>query len=57
MFKNGTVKMLQGVRELFDLTDAPNEENTETLEGKIILIGRQLDAGVFEQSFRKAIAP
>lgn len=57
VFKNGTVKMLQGVRELFDLTDAPNEENTEALEGKIILIGRQLDAGVFEQSFKKAIAP
>lgn len=55
VFKNGAVKMLQGVRELFDLTDAPNHENIEELEGKIILIGRQLNAVDFERSFKKAI--
>lgn len=47
--------MLQGVRELFDLTDALNPEDREGLEGKIILIGRQLDTASFEESFRKAI--
>ena len=56
VFKDGAVKMLQGVRELFELTDAPNPEESQSLEGKIILIGRQLDAESFQSSFKKAIS-
>ncbi|KAL9488486.1 hypothetical protein ACSS6W_000763 [Trichoderma asperelloides] len=40
VFKNGNVKLLQGVREIFEIMDAPNGAEITSTEGKIILIGR-----------------
>lgn len=55
LLDNGEIKMLQGVREIFDLTDAPPSSESPPPEGKIILIGRGLDAVDFAGSFRKCL--
>ena len=47
--------MLQGVREIFELIDAPKSEETGSKEGKIIFIGR-VGSVDFATSFSKAIA-
>lgn len=56
-FQTGEVKMVQGVREIFEIFDAPktstDEEPSEA--GKIVLIGRQLQALDIERSFRDSI--
>ncbi|RGP79460.1 putative dopamine-responsive [Fusarium longipes] len=54
VFTNGEVKMLQGVREVFEINDGPSEDDTPK-EGKIILIGRNVAGVGFEGSFKKAI--
>lgn len=50
-FENGSIKMVQGVREVFeivDVTETPKEQNKqgrgkgETKPGKIVLIGRSV---------------
>ena len=54
---NGDVKIVQGVREVFDILDSP-EVNSRTIppsEGKIVLIGRQLAKHKFEESFINTI--
>jgi G3E family GTPase len=56
VFKSGQEKLLQGVREVFEIMDASPSEGTTPKEGKIILIGRHLVAAEFEESFRKVIA-
>ncbi|KAI0132544.1 COBW domain-containing protein [Xylariales sp. AK1849] len=57
VFKNGDVKMVQGVREVFEIFDAPNsihgDENSPK-SGKIVLIGRQLQGLDLERSFLSA---
>lgn len=56
IFRDGTVKMLQGVRETFELIDAPDGATTDRpAEGKIVLIGR-LRGIDFETSFRHAMS-
>ncbi|KAH7383725.1 CobW/HypB/UreG [Cadophora sp. MPI-SDFR-AT-0126] len=51
---NGDVKIVQGVRDVFDIVDTPNgREPTETAsdpEGKVVLIGRNLVDKPFEES-------
>ncbi|KAK5998513.1 Zinc-regulated GTPase metalloprotein activator 1 [Cladobotryum mycophilum] len=51
VFDNGDVKLLQGVREVFELIDAPNKNEAPPAEGKIILIGR----GVRGSDFKGAV--
>lgn len=57
---NGEVKLVQGVRDVFEILDSP-ESNTPTVEsgssklGKIVLIGRRLIDLPFEESFLSAI--
>ncbi|KAF4345340.1 dopamine-responsive [Fusarium beomiforme] len=55
VFANGEVKMLQGVREVFEINDGPSGDETPK-EGKIILIGRNVAGVGFEDSFKKAIS-
>ncbi|KAM0261655.1 hypothetical protein ACHAQJ_002106 [Trichoderma viride] len=55
VFKNGDVKLLQGVREIFELIDAPNGAEIFSTEGKIILIGRGVQGVDFESNFRQTI--
>jgi hypothetical protein len=55
VFKNGDVKLLQGVREIFELIDAPNGAEISSTEGKIILIGRGVQGIDFESNFRQTI--
>ncbi|PTD04598.1 hypothetical protein HYE67_003310 [Fusarium culmorum] len=47
VFANGDVKMLQGVREVFEINDGPSGDETPK-EGKIILIGRNVAGVGFE---------
>lgn len=55
MFDNGDVKLLQGVREVFELMDAPDSTEAPPSDGKFILIGRHLAETDFEGSLNKAI--
>lgn len=55
MFKNGDVKLLQGVREIFEIMDAPNGAEITSTEGKIILIGRGVQGIDFESNFRQTV--
>ncbi|PVH85992.1 cobW-domain-containing protein [Cadophora sp. DSE1049] len=56
---DGNVKIVQGVRDVFDIVDAPNaSESTETastLEGKVVLIGRNLVDKPFGESLVNTI--
>ena len=57
---NGDVKIVQGVREVFEIFDAPSSnpsgsEPLQTLEGKIVLIGRDIIDLPFAKSLLTAI--
>lgn len=57
---NGDVKLVQGVREVFEILDAPNPKQTSSeasfgSHGKIVLIGRYLLGIPFEESFKNMI--
>ena len=53
----GNVKMLQGVREIFELVEVDNVQDAgaEQMMGKIVVIGRGLRAGDWAQSLEHAI--
>lgn len=55
LFEDGQTKMLQGVREIFELIDAPKNDGELPSEGKIIFIGRKLGDVDFVSSFKQAI--
>jgi G3E family GTPase len=55
VLQDGTAKMLQGVREVFELSDPPETAETQPEQGKIIFIGRKLVEGAFVESFKQAI--
>jgi CCR4-NOT transcription complex subunit 2 len=55
VFQNGNVKLLQGVREIFEIMDAPNGAEITATAGKIILIGRGVQGIDFESNFRQTI--
>lgn len=55
IFDNGEIKMLQGVREIFELIDAPTSDEPTPASGKIIFIGRHVAGVGFEQSFRSLV--
>ncbi|KAF2091791.1 vitamin b12 biosynthesis, cobw-like protein [Saccharata proteae CBS 121410] len=53
----GSLKLIQGVREVFEILDAPlgtdgGEGEGKAEVGKVVLIGRGGDAGRFEESLR-----
>jgi G3E family GTPase len=58
---DGTIKFVQGVREVFEIKDAEQKrEYTETgvvlaKEGKLVLIGRNIERASFGTSFLSAI--
>ncbi|KAM0484171.1 hypothetical protein ACHAPX_001590 [Trichoderma viride] len=56
VFENGDVKLLQGVREIFEIMDAPNGAEITATEGKIILIGRGVQGIDFGSNFRQTIS-
>lgn len=56
VLQNGNVQILQGVREVFELTERPGlQEEAQSVSGKIIFIGRMLAGVDFEGSFKRAI--
>ncbi|QLI63839.1 COBW domain-containing protein 1 [Metarhizium brunneum] len=55
VLRDGTARMLQGVREVFELTDAPETAQVQPEQGKIIFIGRKLVEEDFVRSFNNAI--
>lgn len=57
---NGDVKIVQGVREIFEILDAPTSNVQDTrrtipTHGKIVLIGRNLDLLKLEKSFKYSL--
>jgi len=56
-FTDGSVKMVQGVREIFDITDlkVPDQESAQSNQGKLVLIGRNLRGFDFERSYHTII--
>ncbi|KAH8774839.1 CobW/HypB/UreG [Hyaloscypha finlandica] len=57
---NGEVKIVQGVREVFEILDSPESSNskvdvTSRTTGKIVLIGRRIIDIPFEKSFLDTI--
>ncbi|KAM0328201.1 hypothetical protein ACHAQA_005608 [Verticillium albo-atrum] len=51
VFNDGSVKMIQGVREIFEIMEAPEQSGADgNQQGKIILIGRHLQGIDFERS-------
>ncbi|KUJ10300.1 cobW-domain-containing protein [Mollisia scopiformis] len=56
---NGEVKLVQGVREIFEILDAPNSTTdsnaSDNLQGKMVLIGRHILHVSFEESLRNMI--
>lgn len=57
-FSNGDIKIVQGVREIFEILDAPTADQDGSIahsKGKIVLIGRKLIGLPFEESFRNTV--
>jgi hypothetical protein len=55
VMNDGSQKMIQGVRELFDIMDNPSADSFEGVIGKVILIGRHLGDFDFQKSLLNAI--
>ncbi|KAJ3961434.1 hypothetical protein N0V92_001851 [Colletotrichum tropicale] len=55
VFENGDVKLMQGVREIFEILDSPDQTGEAVGEGKIILIGRYLQGVDFEKSLLETL--
>ncbi|KAL2754289.1 hypothetical protein ACRALDRAFT_1081386 [Sodiomyces alcalophilus JCM 7366] len=58
VFEDGSQKIIQGVREIFDIIDAPvqSRDTDAPRQGKIILIGRWLTDVDFEASLARELA-
>lgn len=56
MLHDGQVKIMQGVREVFEIIDAPDGAEAAPGQGKIVLIGKQVQGVDFEQSLKAAIS-
>lgn len=54
-FSDGTVKVVQGVRDVFEILDAPSGDEAGDPEGKIVIIGRYLLDRPFKESFIAAV--
>lgn len=51
--QDGNVKLLQGVREIFEFVDTKKDEGMR--EGKIVLIGRNVQKAALQQSLDEAL--
>lgn len=57
MLDDGREKMVQGVRELFEIFDNPIQEVTDShAQGKMVLIGRHLGEHDFAANLRQALS-
>ncbi|PSR77124.1 CobW/HypB/UreG, nucleotide-binding domain-domain-containing protein [Coniella lustricola] len=54
--KNEKTKIIQGVRELFEIFDAPTSNGQDLEAGKVVLIGRRVTDFDFKSSLLAAIA-
>lgn len=56
---NGDIKIVQGVREVFEIVDVPRSDDSTpgvvSSSGKVVLIGRNLQGVPFEESFFNTI--
>lgn len=54
---DGTERIVQGVRELFDIFDSPSSDPKQDVSraGKLVLIGRHLDRYDFGKSLADAV--
>ncbi|KAF6814440.1 CobW/HypB/UreG [Colletotrichum musicola] len=56
IFDDGSVKLIQGVREIFEILDSPDKSREAAeAQGKIILIGRHVKGVDFEQSLANTL--
>lgn len=58
IINTGRTMILQGVREIFELTNAPNEGDdtlVEDAKSKIVIIGRRLELSAFQKSIEFSI--
>ncbi len=55
VFIDGNVKLVQGVREVFEIFDGEKSATISAQPGKIVLIGRGLKEVDFEVSFLEFI--
>jgi len=55
--KDGSEKIVQGVREIFDIFDSPSPQSDPSLPrtGKLVLIGRHLDSYDFQKSLLETV--
>lgn len=54
--RNGGVKVVQGVREIFEILDGKEEDKAAApLGGKIVLIGRHIANLPFQESFNNTV--
>lgn len=53
VFEDGSMKMVQGVREIFEILESNEKAGDAT--GKIILIGRNLQGVDFEKSLHEVL--
>jgi hypothetical protein len=55
---DGTVKIVQGVREIFEIIDAPQVtkvRNASCERGKLVFVGRNIAGVAFEESYLRVI--
>ncbi len=55
VFRDGKVKMIQGVQEIFEILDSIEESMETSAQGKIVVIGRHVRDVDFVQSFATAL--
>lgn len=54
---NGTVKLLQGVREIFDLIDGPvDTASTADQSGRLVFIGRNIGGNQLQAAFQSSLS-
>jgi len=49
-------RVLQAVREIYEITDGPVEENPDDVMNKLVFIGRNLDEGGLETGLKSCVA-
>jgi hypothetical protein len=58
--ENGSVKVVQGVREIFEISDSPemsSDVRPQHAEGKLVLIGRHISDIDFKSSYLSVVNP
>ena len=51
----GSVRVLQGVREIFDIIESPRSQAQYSTDGKLVVIGRHLDQRLWQRSLSDAL--